>query len=183
MVVKLQSEADTGSNKPGNYAVQLSASAYWYSRPTKFKVAVLKPKIDRIAVTYPVTSEEDRSTVRDNLKSLADDPTATLVQKWPKRKHWGAVKYARSYGVDVGQGVRVLIQCTAGTIDIAFLRIEFNPERIGPEGVATFHSTLAQVTCGKVLYEDLASLGKVTRIDIASRHCCSILQRYVRRSR
>ena len=167
MVVKFKSTADTGSNKPGSYAVQLTAQAYSYTRPTKFQVAVMRPKVDRIAVTYPVTSQEDRTAIRDHFKGLADDPGATHVCKWSKMKRWGSVKYARSYGLYVGQGERVLVQCTAENVDVAFLRMEFNPARIGSDGVAQFWSTLAEVTGGKVKHEDVAACGRVTRLDIA----------------
>ena len=158
---------NTGANKPHDSLVQLIAQAYWYVRPTKYRVEVLKPVIDRLAVTYPVPSVADQASIRDRLASLASDPSDPTVAKWEKQKKWGAVKYARSYDLMVGNDQRVLIQCTAGKSKVAFLRFEFNPNRIGPEGVARFRELLPEITGGKVNYEQLANAGKVTRIDIA----------------
>ena len=87
--------------------------------------------------------------------------------KWQKMKGWGAGKYARSYGLSVGKGKQVLIQCTAGKTDTAFLRFEFNPDHIGPEGVAVFKETLPEIMDGKVSYGDFAKTSRVTRIDVA----------------
>ena len=99
MVVKLKSPADTGSNKPHDFLVQLIAQAYWYVRPTKYRVEVLKPVIDRLAVTYPVPSVADQASIRDRLASLANDPSAPTVAQWGKQKKCAPVKYARYYGV------------------------------------------------------------------------------------
>ena len=120
MVVKLKSTADVGSNKHADYAVQLTAQAYSYLRPTKFRVAVLRPKIDRLAVTLPVLSVADRVEIRCRLESLASDPNDPTLEQWGKKKGWGAGKYARSYGLTVGKGGRVLVQCTEGKGSVAF---------------------------------------------------------------
>ena len=167
MVVKLKSEADTGSNKPHDFLVQISAQAYSYVRPTKYRVEVLKPVIDRLAVTFPVPSVVDQASIRDRLDSLANDPRDPTVGKWGKQKGGGAGKYARSYGLIVGKCERVLVQCAAGKANVAFLRFEFNPVRIGPEGVSRFRDLLPEITSEKVTYEQLANAGNVTRIDIA----------------
>lgn len=167
MVVKFKNKADTGSNKPGSYAVQLTAKAYSYLRPTKFKVAVLKPKIDRLAVTFPIPDGQTKKKIRDNLESLADGPGCPSVMKWQKIKDWGASRYTLSYGVDVGPGKRVLVQCTKGNTGVAFLRIEFNPDQLGLDGVMKFRDLLPEIMCGEVTYKNLASVGKVTRLDIA----------------
>ena len=111
MVVKLTNPADTGSNKHDDYAVQLTAQAYSYLRPTNFRVAVLRPKIDRLAVTLPVLSVADQMQIRGRLESLSSDPNDPTVETWGKQKSWGSIKYARSYGLNLGKGGRVLVQC------------------------------------------------------------------------
>ncbi len=167
MVVKLTNPADTGSNKHDDYAVQLTAQAYSYLRPTNFRVAVMRPKIDRLAVTLPVLSVADQVKIRGRLESLSSDPNDPTLEQWGKKKGWGAGKYARSYGLNLGNGGRVLVQCTAGKGSVAFLRFEFNPDGVGTEGVAQFRDLLPEITCGKVTYEMFANVGKVTRLDIA----------------
>ena len=167
MVVEFLHKTDAGSNKPEKYAVQLTSSAYWYTRPSGFKVTILKPKIDRISITCPVGSVGDQEVIRKKLKALAEDIDTPGLTKWQKMKGWGAGKYARSYGLSVGKGTQVLIQCTAGKTDTAFLRFEFNPDHIGSKGVAVFKETLPEITGGIVSYGDLAKTGRVTRVDVA----------------
>ena len=167
MVVRYKKKADTGSNKPGSYAVQLIANAYWYLRPTGFSVSVLKPKIDRLSVTFDVGEKVARKKIRANLDALASDPNAPGIAKWPKNKGWGSVKYERSYRIGGGDGKFVLIQCAKQTASIAFIRIEFNPDMIGPDGTMEFRKLLPEITCGEVAYTALANAGKVTRLDIA----------------
>jgi len=146
MVVKLKSTADTGSNKPHKFVVHLIARAYSYLRPTNFRVEVLKPKIDRLVVTLPVLSVADQVIIRGQLESLASNPNDPTLEQWSKQKGWGAGKYARSYGLTVGKSGRVLVQCTAGKGNVAFLRFEFNPDRVRPKGVARFRDLLPEIT-------------------------------------
>ena len=85
MVVTLEHKADTGSNQPGIVEVQLTAKAYSYKRPGGFVVFVLKPKIDRLSLTFDIPSEPARKQIRDHLHSLAlnDSP---IVTPWKKLK-------------------------------------------------------------------------------------------------
>ncbi len=166
MVVTLEHTADTGSNQPGKVGVQLIAMAYSYKRPSGFTVSVLKPKIDRLSLTFDIQGELTRKKVRDHLHSQAlnDSP---IVTPWKKHKDWGASKYSRSYSLSVGGENAVLLQHAALKANHRFLRFEFNPYHVGPDGVEVFRTHLLKITGGLVTYESLAFGGKVTRLDIA----------------
>ena len=167
MVVKWEYPADTSSNKPEDIYVKLSAEAYTYLRPTTFKVSVLKPKVDRLTITFAVPSLSDQACIRENLQQFSEDSSNPNVSIWQKQKSWGAVKYALSYAINVGENNRILMQCTAGTAQTAFLRFELNPDRIGPSGVTQFYDLLPAITANKVNHQAFANSGKVTRVDIA----------------
>ncbi len=166
MVVTLEHKADTGSNQPEKVGVQLTARAYSYHRPTGFLVSVLKPKIDRLSLTFDIQGELTRKKVRDHLHSqaLSDSPVVTL---WQKQTDWGASKYYRSYAVSVGAKNTVLVQHTSMSAKHRFLRFEFNPHRVGPNGLDVLRKHLPVIAGGLVSYENLATEGRITRIDIA----------------
>jgi hypothetical protein len=159
-------KADTGSNKPGKVAVQLSAHAYWHIRPTNFRVNILKPKIDRLSVTLAVGEPAARKKIRNHLIDLAASAPA-LLTIWKKRKGWGSGKYDLSYAMTLGVDKHVLVQCAKPNSSVGLLRFEFNPDAIGPAGVKQFRTRLPEITAGLVSYDHLAHAGKVTRLDIA----------------
>lgn len=167
MVVRFSQKSDTGSNKPEKYSVQLTASAYRYKRPVGYRVTVLKPKVDCLSFTFPVESVTDKYAIRENLMALAGDTGTPEITNWQKIKNWGAAKYAMSFGLDVSKDQRILIQCTAGQTNTPFLRIQFNPNIIGPKGVAKFREAVPKITKGKFDYNDFLKGSRVTRIDIA----------------
>jgi hypothetical protein len=159
-------KADTGSNKPGNVAVQLSARAYYHNRPTNYRVSVLKPKIDRLSVTLAVDEPAARKKIRKHLIELAAS-ASPLLTTWKKRKGWGSGKYDLSYDMTPGGDKHVLVQCAKPNSPVGLLRFEFNPDAIGPAGVEQFRTRLPEITAGLVSYAHLAHAGKVTRLDIA----------------
>ncbi len=166
MVVTLEHKADTGSNQPGKVGVQLTAQAYSYKRPSGFTVSVLKPKIDRLSLTFDIPSELARKKIRDHLLSLVLNSNP-IFTPWKKLKDWGASKYSRSYAINVGGENTVLVQHAALKANHRFLRFEFNPHKVGLDGVEVFRTHLPEITGGLVSYESLAFGGKVTRLDIA----------------
>ena len=158
--------ADTGSNKPGKYGVQSTARAYWHKRPTGYRVAVLKPKIDRISVTLAVHDVAARAKIRTHLLQLAASDGSPITL-WKKVRGWGSQKYDRSYSLKVATSGAVLIQCAPTKSPLSLLRFEFNPNGVGPTGVQTFRQSIPMLTAGHFDYQALATQGRVTRIDIA----------------
>jgi hypothetical protein len=165
-LIKFLTMADTGSNKPEKLAVQAPAQAYWYERPTGYKVAVLKPKLDRLSVTYAVDDGAVRAAIRDHLSKLAAC-AGSVVTPWQKRRDWGSQKYDRAYALEVAPGRTVLVQCAPLTSVDSLLRFEFNPNGIGPGAVKAFRESVPLLTAGHFDYPALAAQGKVTRLDIA----------------
>lgn len=166
MAITVHIASDTGSNKPGKHSVQFEEQAYSYQRPSNHIVSVLKPKIDRFSVTYPVNDPATRNLVRSRLQDLSETEPET-VKKVKPTKHWGSVRYARSYKVILTNGQGVLIQCAAENSSLAFLRIEFNPNALGPEGVKSFRAMLPHLTHNAVGWNSLGTTGRVTRVDVA----------------
>jgi hypothetical protein len=164
--VKWVMPADTGSNKPGKYAVQLTARAYWHKRPNGYQVAVLKPKIDRLSVTLAVHDDVTKSKIRDHLSQLGASNGAPLAP-WEKVRDWGSPKYDRSWSLKLAPSGAVLVQCASAKSPISLLRFELNPNGVGPAGVQAFRHSIPTLTAGHFDYQGLAAYGNVTRADIA----------------
>jgi hypothetical protein len=158
--------SDTGSNQPEKYGVQLIALAYWHVRPTNYRVSVLKPKIDRLSVTFAVAAAVTRKMILQQLNNLAESNDPRLTN-WKKHKGWGSGKYSRSFGLHLGKNQIALVQCVPINPAVSFLRFEFNPNAVGRDAVMVFQKLLPEITAGAVTYDLLAQLGKVTRADIA----------------
>lgn len=166
MPVIFEHKADTGSNKPDKYGVQLTAKAYWYQRPTGYTVTVMKPIIDRISLTYPVSDPAIRKVIRKHLKewAKAQDP---MISHWAKTPKWGSSKYAHSFAINCKPGTKLLVQLAKEGTNAGFLRVEFNPSALGPLGVQSFRDLIPDLTCNAFTYNDLALGCRVTRIDVA----------------
>jgi hypothetical protein len=164
--VKVGAKSDTGSNKPGKYLVQLTARAYTHKRASGYQVAVLKPKLDRLSVTFPVDDEDARKAIRHHLAQLAASD-AQPVTVWKKASDWGSQKYDRSYRLEVTPKASVLVQCASAKSSVSLLRFEFNPDQISPGGVHAFRQAVPLLTAGHYDYQALACCGRVSRIDIA----------------
>lgn len=108
MAVKFTSTADTGSNKPQKFSVNLSAQAYKYDRPTGFMVFVLRPKIDRLSVTYDVSSSSAREEIRNRLEFLANDQSLRRLHSLgiSGRGRGGARRRATTTDGEGDRGVR-----------------------------------------------------------------------------
>ena len=165
-LVRFLATADTSSNKPEKFAVQAPAQAYWYERPTGYRVAVLKPKLDRLSVTFSVHDDAIKAAIRVHLSKLAAG-AGSIVTPWQKRRDWGSQKYDRAYALKVAPGRTVLVQCAPLTSANSLLRFEFNPNGIGPEAVKAFRESIPLLTAGHFDYQALATQGRVTRLDIA----------------
>ena len=166
MVVKIQKKADTGSNKPGKYSVQLTAQAYAYTRPTGFNVAVLNPKIDRLSFTYNIVDIAARQKLVKNLNYLMLSESSP-IHPWTKQKGWGSVKYSKSYGLDVGDFGKVLVQHAPLYSNNNFLRFEFGAPALKPTAIKIFKELLPNLSNGLLDYEHIAVNCKVTRLDVA----------------
>lgn len=125
---------------------------------------MLKPKVDRLSLTFPVQDVAIRAAIRNHLATLAasGDPS---IGKWKKKGGWGSGKYDRSYSLNLSNGCSILIQCAGIKPTVSLLRFEFNPNQIGRSGVTTFRKSIPKLAAGH--YQALAEHGQVTRADIA----------------
>jgi hypothetical protein len=166
VVVKYVVPADTGSNKPEKYAVQLTARAYWHKRPNGYRVAVLKPKIDRLSVTLAVHDDAAQAEIRDHLTHLGAT-SGSPVTPWKKVRDWGSPKYDRSWSLKLAASGAVLVQCAQVKSLFSLLRFELNPNGVSLAGVQAFRHSIPMLTAGHFDYKALAANGSVTRVDIA----------------
>ncbi|TDI65643.1 MAG: hypothetical protein E2O90_07015, partial [Alphaproteobacteria bacterium] len=49
----------------------------------------------------------------------------------------------------------------------SFMRFEWNPSKLGPDGMAFFRKRFTEIFEGTFTYADLLQQGKVTRVDVA----------------
>src|ERR1700704_1926751 len=90
------------SNKPGH--VDFNKISY---RPMKWHIAVLKPVIDKISITYPIDNIELKETLTESLRLEAEEghPFAP-APKFGK----GSVQYKASALLSTPSGETALIQ-------------------------------------------------------------------------
>ena len=154
----------TSSNKQEGGESQKSKKydiSYSYDVPGKGKVHVTAPFIDRISITVPVTSNERQGMIVDMLNLDAKDDENPHVKHAEKK---GGYKYAADI-VDPKTNEKVLVQACPTNPGISFARLEFNPARLGADGVNAFKVTLAYLSNGALTWSDVLNAGKATRID------------------
>lgn len=166
MVVNVVKKADTGSNQPGKFAVQLTAQAYSYKRPTGFAVSVLRPKIDRLSFTYEPLGEASRDKLAAQIAKICDQPSSPL-SVWQKRKNWGSSKYAASIAVNLGMPANCLLQHASLHSSLNFLRLELGGGAISSDSMKALADLLSTVSDGAITFESVALNCKVTRTDVA----------------
>lgn len=168
MVVYLEFESDTASNKTEKYKSQLTASAYWYERPTEHMVTILKPKIDKLSLTLHI-HDEHRKAIPEGLWGMASDPeTPEYVNS--KSEYKGSNEYRTSVSWVYPGGGPVLIQCDPKSKkgkNIPYIRFEFNPDRLGVAGLSAFKKQIPVILLGNGSWATLIENAKITRLDIA----------------
>ena len=133
--------------------------------PIKGQVAVLKPIIDKISITYIIADPDLR-------KALIE----SLLQEIEAGGHWhhgpfkiGGVAYKASAQLvfpSSGHTVRVQAGPTKKTTT-HHLRLEFNPTALGAPGIAFLKAQLEALVLDGLSFADIIVNGKVTRVDIA----------------
>jgi hypothetical protein len=132
--------------------------------PIVGRIAVLKPILDKIAITYMINDQDLLESVYQGLKyDVADGKFKNATQF-----QTGAVKYKASVNLIVS-GEPVLIQ--AGPMKKTGLahnfRLEFNPHKLAVSGIAVLKDELESLIGEGLSYTDIITKGQVTRLDIA----------------
>lgn len=164
MPVNLLIKSGHVSNKT---KVNITDIAYSPVTLEKHKAYILKPKIDKISITYAVNDIEDQKGIKTLLWNAVKDESSPHFQNAVFKK--GSPK---RYGTNVNlidptSKKSVLIQADPNKAGNRFLRFEFNPSKLGKTGMAFFRDHLPEFLAQHYTYKSIAEDGRITRIDIA----------------
>jgi len=165
MAVTFKVPGKTSSNKTQLTSLQLNENAYSYKVEGVGTCWVMGPIIDKISITIPVGDEDARQVIRESLMDLIK-PGMAESDFSPGEK--GSYKFAINC-TEPTTKQKVLIQAdpTSSTAK-NFLRLEFNPSKLGPIGLNVFKDRLLEITTGAVTWSDVISAGTVSKIDVAA---------------
>jgi hypothetical protein len=133
--------------------------------PIKGQVAVLKPIIDKISITYIIGDPDLEAVV-----------VQSLLQEIEDGGHWqsgafkiGSVAYQASAKLMIPSSSHtVLVQAGPKKKTTTHaLRLEFNPAVLGAPGIAFLKTQLEALVLDGLSFTDIIVNGKVTRVDIA----------------
>jgi hypothetical protein len=133
--------------------------------PIKGQVAVLKPILDKISITYKIADPDLQKTL-----------VQSLLQEIEAGGHWdhgpfkmGPVVYSASGKLnDPTSGHEVTVQAGPKKKSIAHgLRLEFNPDALGSPGIAFLKTQLETLVLNGLNFNDIIANGVVTRLDVA----------------
>lgn len=152
------------SNKPESLAVKLIAYGYGSG------FAALRPVIDKITITFDIPTHEDQQGIKTFLVGAKED--GSLLKAPPA---YGKSNYGWRLLLPVpGTGENLLLEAgppkpkNPETKSAPFLRFEFNPAKLGADGVRYIREWLRDcVLLDQYLWSDIATKGRVTRLDVA----------------
>ena len=135
--------------------------------PIAGRVAVLKPIIDKVSIVYKVGGS-DPDLMPGLIQGLLLDAEDKADFKSAGHVQTGKVTYKASVNLVVPpNGEEVLIQAGPKKSTAHDLRLEFNPARLGPAGMAFLKDKLEGVLLGALSFSHILATGRVTRLDIA----------------
>ena len=134
--------------------------------PIKGQVAVLKPILDKISITYIIGDPDLKAVVVQNLLHEIEEGVG----------HWksaafkiGSVAYQASAKLVIPSSSHtMLVQAGPKKKSTTHhLRLEFNPTALGTPGIAILKTQLESLVPDGLSFADIMTNGKVTRVDIA----------------
>jgi len=164
----LKTPASPLSNKTGLKKLKVSDIAYSTGMFGKNTVHVLRPKIDKISITYDIQNAQDQEGVNNLLAQAVIDGTCPEYESatYSKGKAWGYKTSVHLKHPDTNE--RILIQATPNKKQNRFMRFEFNPTKLGKAGMQFFREELDGLFGGHYSYSNVITEGHITRVDIAS---------------
>lgn len=183
--IKLPPVAKKGSsNKP--ILVELSLVAVFESgndinsfpRPR-----ILGPIIDKISLTFDIEDGDDKDGIVDLFDaSVAAGGAYTHASPSTKAKSLYAINAMLK---EPSSGEAILVQVgrkkkksnikagapntpSSSLKKLSFMRLEFNPDKLGPKGMAFLKKKLGELFLQQYSWKDIAEKGRVTRIDLAA---------------
>ena len=155
-----QEEVGKGKKKVGKIPVKNISYI-----PVKGQIAVLKPIIDKISITYIIGDPDLTAAVVQN-----------LLQEIEAGGYWqsgafkiGSVGYKASAKLNIpSSGHTALVQAGPKKKTTTHtLRLEFNPAALGAPGIAFLKNQLETLVLDGLSFKHIITNGKVTRVDIA----------------
>lgn len=128
----------------------------------------LKPVLDKLSCVFDILDLGIQKEVHLRLKDLLGNSAVPEYQQ-ASFKTYMLGNYAMSVKlVEPNTQQPILIQAQPKTEKTkSFMRFEWNPSKLGPDGMAFFRKRLTQIFEGSFTYADLLQDGKVTRADAA----------------
>ncbi|TPQ31525.1 hypothetical protein C2U70_23795 [Bradyrhizobium guangdongense] len=132
--------------------------------PIQGQAAILKPVIDKVAITY-VGSPDLGPVLVQNLLQEIEAGGHWKAQPWVN----GSVPYKASAQLAIPlSGQTALIQVGPTKKGIAHtLRLEFNPTGLGKSGIAFLKGQLEALVLNGLSFTEVIGNGKVSRLDVA----------------
>ena len=130
-------------------------------------VAITKPFIDKIAITYKISDKDLTAVVIQNLLQETEQEQGHFTNAAQFKS--GAASYKASVNLNAPPGdAQVLIQAGPKKPGVTHgLRLEFNPRRLGKLGIAFLKSQLESLVLDGLNFAKIIAEGTVTKLDIA----------------
>lgn len=167
------------SNKQQKGKVKVSDVIYMKKVSNIDTVYFLQPKIDGLTVVLPIKDKSAQAAIMSHLIGLVkeqEQPFSEAKKPYPSG-------YQKNVDlIDPSSGERILLQAKPKKPGFNFMRFDFNPAKLGKHGISFLKKSLAYGFPGIFDYSDVATAGKVTRLDVACDVLnCSISNLLVRR--
>jgi hypothetical protein len=135
----------------------------------KIAGVVLKPKLDKLSVTFAIDCKDDQAGIKDLLFDVVKSPEMGGDSAFVSAPKYKGSPYQFHCDILVPDGKSKIFVAAIpkASSKAAFLRFEFNPDKLGPSGLAYFRSQLVNIFLDYYFYSDIAKKGKVTKLDIA----------------
>lgn len=157
------------SNKPkGEKEVYVDNVLYMKKVSSVDTVYFLTPKIDFLSIVFPILDPEAQEAQEGIVNLLVGLVKSVDATEFEDDKKPYAPGYTQNIALtDPNSGARIRIQAQPKKPNWSFLRFELNPAKLGVEGLAFFKDKLLDFLLGQWTYADIATKGKVSRVDLA----------------
>lgn len=152
------------SNKPhsGENKIRVKFSDIAYGSKIS-ECIVLIPKIDKLSLTYSGIPPSEYEAVLAQFFSWESDK-----ELLKNAGNFGKQNYKNRFELTYpGNGEKILIELNPKKSSTSFMRLEFNPAKLGLEGMEFLRLRIESILCNNYPWQDIAAKGRVTRIDIA----------------
>jgi hypothetical protein len=122
------------------------------------QVKLLDPVVDRISCVLYLPDYAEKRTA----KNLAD----LVRQIGSDAKRFASSRYQFNYKLPLPPDQSCIIQAKPRKAGMAFMRLDYNPAKVGPKGDQKVRHYLEKIL-GKKLFPDIEKFALITRLDLA----------------